>query len=388
MRLKKPVPAFVKRLFHVKKVIVVTDHAVGYYPLGRGVQVMVLAGVLGFVSWASYSTGSFMAAKSQIEEKDRKIKVVSSENRKIEGQFSLLKRDLVRLQDEGKELSDYTKFVITQYEDGKGKTAGLADIAVGAELAENRELILERIGFLEDRVERLKMENESFVDAIRHRTRQKIEEFEDIINMTGLSPQTLGIKQSALESEEEERQSAASGVDGEPRGGPYVPESAAETVEREKELLDSIDQMMALHGVVGKLPLAKPLHGKYTSGFGRRMDPFSHRLAMHTGLDIAGPAGSRVRATNAGVVAFAGRKGAYGVMVDIDHGLGISTRYGHLSKILVKSGQRVKTGDVIAVQGSTGRSTGNHLHYEVRYNDNPINPRNFLQAGHHVSSRD
>lgn len=388
MKLKKPVLTFVKRLFHVKKIIVVTDHAVDYYPLGRGFQIIALAGALGFVSWASYSTGSFMAAKSQIEEKDRKIKVVSNENKKIEGKFSLLKRDLVRLQDEGKELSDYTKFVITQYDDGQEASAGLTDIATGAELAENQELIMERIEFLEDRIERLKVENESFVEAIRLRTQEKIEEFEDIINMTGLSPQALEMKQSALESEEEERQAAAFNIVGDPKGGPYIPESAADTMDREKKLFDAIDQMMTLHGVVDKLPLAMPLKGKYTSGFGRRLDPFSKRLAVHSGLDIAGPVGSRIRVTNEGVVTFTGRKGAYGIMVDVDHGLGISTRYGHLSKILVKPGQKVKTGDVIAIQGSTGRSTGNHLHYEVRYNDTPINPKNFLQAGTHVSSLD
>ncbi len=388
MKLKKPVQTFFKRLFHVKKVIIVTEHAVDYYPLGRLSQMAALVGVLGFVSWASYSTGSFMAAEAQIEAKDRKIEVVSSENKKIEGQFSLLKRDLVRLQDEGKELSDYTKFVIAQYEEGTPQdTAGITDVAYGAELAENQELILERIEFLEERIERLKVENESFVEAIRLRTQKKIDEFEEIINMTGLSPHALEMKQSALESEEEERQSAANALDKEaPKGGPYIPESAAEVMEREKKLFDTIDQMMILHGVVDKLPLAVPLNGKFTSGFGRRVDPFTRRLAVHTGLDIAGPVGARIKASNDGVVTFAGRKGAYGIMVDVDHGLGISTRYGHLSRVLVKEGQKVKAGDVIAVQGSTGRSTGNHLHYEVRYNDKPLNPKNFIKAGNHVSS--
>lgn len=389
MKLKKPVSTFLKRLFHVKKVIVITDHAVDYYPLGKGVQVLALAGVLGFVSWASYSTGSFMAAKSQIEEKNRKIKVVSTENRKIEGQFSLLKRDLIRLQDDGKELSDYTKFVIAQYEDGKKDAdAAFTEAAYSPELVENQGLIMERIEFLEDRIERLKVENESFVDAIRQRTRNRIDEFEDIINMTGLSTQALELRQSALEGEQEEKEAAANPVKGDAKGGPYVPEAAEEVMEREKKLFDEIDHMMTLHGVLGKLPLAQPAKGKFTSGFGRRLDPFTRRLALHTGLDIAAPVGARVHASNDGAVSFAGRKGAYGNMVDIDHGLGISTRYGHLSKILVNDGQKVKAGDVIGIQGSTGRSTGNHVHYEVRYNDKPLNPKNFIKAGQHVSTID
>ncbi len=386
MKLKKPVAAFFKRLFHVKRIIVVSDHAVDYYPLGKGIQIIALTGILGFVSLASYSTGSFMAAKSQIEEKNRKLEVVSSENRKIEGQFSLLKRDLMRLQEEGKGLSDYTKFVIAQYEKGKEETAGMADVAYGADLAENQGLIMERIEFLEDRIERLKVENESFIEAIRQRTRNRIDEFEDIINMTGLSSQTLEMRQSKTDTDEEEKLSSVSTGKQDAKGGPYIPEAAEEMIEREKKLFDEIDQMMILHGVLSKLPLAAPLHGKYTSGFGRRIDPFNNRLAIHTGLDIAGPVGSKIRASNDGVVSFTGRKGAYGNMIDIDHGLGISTRYGHLSKILVKDGQTIHAGDIIGVQGSTGRSTGNHLHYEVRYNDKPLNPRNFLKAGHHVST--
>lgn len=389
MRLKKPVAAFFKRLFHVKKIIVVSDHSVDYYPLGKGVQIVAITGVLGFVSLASYSTGSFMAAKSQIEEKNRRLEVVHSENRKIEGQFSLLKRDLVRLQEEGKGLSDYTKFVIAQYEKGKEQDTPLQSMAQGADLAENHGLIMERIEFLEDRIERLKVENESFVEAIRHRTRNRINEFEDIINMTGLSSETLELKQSELEEEGVEKNLLSSVSDAEkedPKGGPYIPAAAADLIEREKLLFDEIDQMMTLHGVLETLPLAIPLEGKFTSGYGRRADPFTRRMAMHTGLDIAGPAGAKVYSANDGVVTFTGRKGAYGLMIDIKHGLGISTRYGHLSKILVKDGQRVKIGDVIGVQGSTGRSTGNHLHYEVRYHDKPINPRNFIKAGQHVST--
>lgn len=388
MKIKKSCSTFLKRLFHVKKVIVVSDHAVDYYPLGKGIQIVTLAGVLGFVSWASYSTGSFMAAQTQIKEKNRKIEVVSNENLKIEGQFSLLKRDLIRLQDDGKELSDYTKFVIAQYEDGAEKKAGMTEIAYESELAQNQGLIMERIEFLEDRIERLKVENESFIDAIRQRTRHRIGEFEDIINMTGLSSQTLELKQSALEEEAEEKEAAANAVKEDPKGGPYVPEAAEEVVEREKKLFDEIDHMMMLHGVLEKLPLAQPVKGKFTSGFGRRLDPFTRRLALHTGLDIAGPVGARVHATNDGVVSFAGRMGAYGNAVDVDHGLGLSTRYGHLSKVLVSDGQKIKAGDIIGVQGSTGRSTGNHVHYEVRYNDTPLNPKNFIKAGQHVPTID
>jgi murein DD-endopeptidase MepM/ murein hydrolase activator NlpD len=91
--------------------------------------------------------------------------------------------------------------------------------------------------------------------------------------------------------------------------------------------------------------------------------------------------GTKIHAATDGLVTFTGWKGAYGNTIDLEHGFGFGTRYGHLSKILVKQGQAVKKGQVIAIQGSTGRSTGLHLHYEVRYNDKPVNPKNFLKAG-------
>ncbi len=118
----------------------------------------------------------------------------------------------------------------------------------------------------------------------------------------------------------------------------------------------------------------KPLRGRFTSGFGLRRDPFTGRLAFHTGIDIARPWGTPVKAAKSGVVVFAGWKGGYGRCIIIRHSLGYTTRYGHLSRIYVRVGQRVKTGQVIGAVGSTGRSTGPHLHFEVRRYGRPLNP--------------
>jgi murein DD-endopeptidase MepM/ murein hydrolase activator NlpD len=112
-----------------------------------------------------------------------------------------------------------------------------------------------------------------------------------------------------------------------------------------------------------------------------RMDPFVKGPAIHSGLDIRGDMGEPVRATAAGKVETAGWNGGYGNMVEIDHGNQFSTRYGHLSAIGVKVGQMVKVGDVIGRIGSTGRSTGPHLHYETRINDEAVDPQKFLRAG-------
>ena len=131
------------------------------------------------------------------------------------------------------------------------------------------------------------------------------------------------------------------------------------------------------------VPLRHPVTGELdsSSGFGVRIDPFLNRPAMHTGIDFRGNVGEGVRATASGTVTAAGWSGGYGRMVEIDHGNGLSTRYGHLSEIEVKVGQSVKIGQVVGRLGSTGRSTGPHLHYETRIDGEAVDPDRFLRAG-------
>lgn len=135
------------------------------------------------------------------------------------------------------------------------------------------------------------------------------------------------------------------------------------------------------------IPSTQPVKGsKFTSGFGVRSDPFRGRAAMHAGIDLAGPVGTPIYATADGVVGRSRWAGGYGNLVEIDHGRGIQTRYGHLSKSLVREGQRVKRGDQIALMGSTGRSTGSHLHYEVRIDGKAVNPVPFMQSSDYLQS--
>jgi murein DD-endopeptidase MepM/ murein hydrolase activator NlpD len=148
-----------------------------------------------------------------------------------------------------------------------------------------------------------------------------------------------------------------------------------------------LDQFGTLSRAVDRMPFAMPVIGRSfdrTSGFGPRIDPFSGRIAFHPGLDFAGPWGATVFSTAAGVVVFAGNRGDYGNMVEIDHGNGFHTRYGHLSAVTVRTGMEVVRGTPIGRVGSTGRSTGPHVHYEVWYDDVVRNPSNFIEAGRHV----
>jgi murein DD-endopeptidase MepM/ murein hydrolase activator NlpD len=143
--------------------------------------------------------------------------------------------------------------------------------------------------------------------------------------------------------------------------------------------LDSLEQ-----GVIA-IPSVQPVeHLQYTSNYGIRTDPFRGTAAMHAGVDIPGPVGTPVYATADGIVDRAERAGGYGNMVEINHGKGIQTRYGHLSKILVAPFTRVHRGQLIALMGSTGRSTGPHLHYEVRIDGHAVNPVPFLQTADYL----
>jgi murein DD-endopeptidase MepM/ murein hydrolase activator NlpD len=169
-------------------------------------------------------------------------------------------------------------------------------------------------------------------------------------------------------------------------GGPFVPVRMPADVSFERQI-SRLHQARAhvdrLTRTLAMVPVRKPIEGELdeSSGFGVRSDPFLGRAAMHTGLDFRGDTGDPVHATAAGTVAEAGWSGGYGRMIEIDHGGGFSTRYGHLSKINVKVGQSIKIGQVIGEIGSTGRSTGPHLHYETRIDGDAVNPHKFLRAG-------
>src|SRR5262245_49620171 len=171
-----------------------------------------------------------------------------------------------------------------------------------------------------------------------------------------------------------------------PSGGPFLPvPPRGETGLFERQLYRirlgraQVDQ---LHRALVTVPVRRPLAGEIdaTSGFGVRMDPFVRALAMHTGVDMRSNTGEPVRATAAGKVVSAGWSGGYGKMVEIDHGNGLSTRYGHLSAIDVAEGQTIRVGQIIGKVGSTGRSTGPHLHYETRVDGDPVDPQKFLRA--------
>ncbi|MES3154555.1 M23 family metallopeptidase [Sphingomonas faeni] len=202
---------------------------------------------------------------------------------------------------------------------------------------------------------------------------------------------TATVRQLGLRPERVAKRSRSSAMTSAAMGGPLIAANSEEasadlradaqfrTLFQTWKKLDTLQQ-----GVIA-IPSVQPVHSlSFTSNFGIRSDPFRGTAAMHAGVDIPGPIGTPIYATADGIIAHAGRQGGYGNMVEISHGKGIATRYGHLSKILVADNARVTRGQLIALMGSTGRSTGSHLHYEVRIDGHAVNPVPFLTTADYL----
>jgi murein DD-endopeptidase MepM/ murein hydrolase activator NlpD len=169
-------------------------------------------------------------------------------------------------------------------------------------------------------------------------------------------------------------------------GGPLVPLDPSDPFDAKvKELDDALTTLDSVKAEAARLPIANPAPGRaVTSTFGPRRDPLLGTLAMHSGMDFRSSVGSPVRATGIGKVVHAGFNGGYGRMVEISHGDGLTTRFAHMSQILVKEGDIVSAGDLLGKSGNSGRSTGPHLHYEVRRNGEALNPLPFIKVGRKI----
>jgi murein DD-endopeptidase MepM/ murein hydrolase activator NlpD len=177
------------------------------------------------------------------------------------------------------------------------------------------------------------------------------------------------------------------------QGGPLTPitfstSGAAPSAEelRANAILGGLDQMNLYRIAAFRLPFAMPVRDavRYTSGFGNRRDPFNGSSRQHEGQDLAGAYGTPIYATADGVVIHAGWENGYGRLVKIKHEFGVETRYGHLAQVRVEVGQKVSRGDRIGDMGNSGRSTGTHLHYEIRLSGTAINPMTFIKAAKNV----
>ncbi|NBB82723.1 MAG: peptidoglycan DD-metalloendopeptidase family protein, partial [Alphaproteobacteria bacterium] len=264
--------------------------------------------------------------------------------------------------------------------------------AESSRLQAHNALLTERVGALEGDLVALQSEQADLLDRLRDRADRHVAGLEGGLQLTRLDLDTL-LERLRREEAAQRVAAVAEGITpAAALGGPMIPGLPEEDVLPETmppaaiDLVALFDRSAELTELAERLPLAVPLLDDYqfTSGFGTRNDPFTGRRSSHFGLDFAAPRRTPIYAPASGTVTFAGRRGAYGNLVEVDHGLGISTLYAHLHEISVEVGDRIMPGDALGLLGSTGRSTGPHLHYEILIDDQPVNPMNFVRAGQHV----
>ena len=213
----------------------------------------------------------------------------------------------------------------------------------------------------------------AYVEKLTRFADQRARRAERALRTLGLNPQAM-----------------LSGAEREAMGGPleFLTTGADGEIDPRFERLGlSLARMAALERGLDAVPQFTPTNvgqTRISSGYGYRRDPFNGRGAMHSGLDFRGPSGAPIYAAAKGTVSFAGWKAGYGQTIEIDHGNGLMTRYAHMSRFAATAGQTVDAGTAIGAIGSTGRSTGPHLHFEVRINNRAVNPRPFLEAAPHV----
>ena len=405
---------FFARLLRSRNVIIVSAGEVKHYPLSTRVLIVSSVAFMVAISWVSYTTGSYLAASSIIAEKEHRLAVTSRANRMMEVQYALIKQDLMKLENKSEDMTDMDRFALRQH-------ASTMDAIFSGEATKNvdldddklsgisQSLLQERVDYLEGMVDQLQGDRVGLLADLRDKTQDQISLYQDIIESTGLNMAKLmqrpgsknkptvvielgkadsGSATDALEDaipEEVPAGKADPAEDFSHQGGPFIPEEIDNFGNEKEALLIDVEHMMKLSGIVGAMPLARPMDTtQITSRFGRRVDPLTKRWATHRGIDFVGKKNRNVLATADGVVVTAGKEGAYGQMIEIEHGYGLATRYAHLGSISVKVGQKVQEGDIIGQQGNSGRSTGSHLHYEVRFMHSALNPTKFIEAGEHV----
>jgi murein DD-endopeptidase MepM/ murein hydrolase activator NlpD len=282
----------------------------------------------------------------------------------LKARLSRLESEVVQAETRNVELADTLETTALRLSDALAETS---------EAKTKGERMKSRVVALQSRLSDVQQSQESLLGRITDATVGDIGRVEAVIARTGLETERLIARIAPSEDAV---------------GGPFIPidgNAAGPFEEGLVTLHAQMDRWQTLQRLVRHMPLVSPVDQYYVaSRFGRRRDPFNRRWSNHKGLDLAGPAGQKVRSPAAGTVVFAGNKGRFGRFIEIDHGLGIRTRYGHLRRVLVKKGQRLGHRQDIGILGTSGRSTGPHVHYEILIDGKQVNPSKFLNAGRHV----
>ena len=342
------------------------------YVLTSGKQMMMAGAAVAIAAWTLVASGGFifdMIARSQADSQVVKARAASERlNADLQAR---LETAVVRMSATTGGLDEMAQMVERRHA-ALTNVMGLFRGVDGAEaaLAPSTPVTTARPV---QRIVAVRMDQERLIERAGDFAQTRAERLRLAFRLAGLNPAAYSPTGSAL-------------------GGPLVeardPEALAAILDvdepfavRIRHAADNLSDMRSLSDAAEHLPFDRPTQARTTSGFGVRFDPFNGRPAVHQGQDFAAPLNTPIYATAPGIVSFAGIRSGYGNTVEIDHGRGFKTRFAHLNAMAVQPGQRIALGQRIGAMGTTGRSTGVHLHYEVWMDGRPQNPARFMRAG-------
>ena len=338
----------------------------------------------------------FNVALAQVSDMQERLLASEDRRRELETGIDVIQNTLrrtIKERDEARLAADNAILALDEQAGGATEMGRAADTVATLEIltgalgatAEERDAMLDAANAAREETEAvvaekrdLQLRNDAIFAKLEEAVTVSMEPLDNMFREAGMSPDAL-------------LDAVRQGYSG--QGGPLTPISVStsgggltpEEV-RANEILGGLDRMNLYRLAAFKAPFAMPVKDsfRWTSGFGYRKDPKGYGTRMHEGTDMAGSTGTPIYATADGVISHAGWDNGYGRLVKIRHEFGMETRYAHLSEIRVEVGQRVSRGDRIGDMGNSGRSTGTHLHYEVRQNGTAVNPMTFIKAGKNV----
>ena len=358
-----------RKIFKKRRILIITDEDITNVPLTFGAQLSIFMLLIGFITWVSFSSGKYFTFKSLVNEKEAEVQQVNLINIDLQTKIDNLQGNLVRLNEYFNTVRDFD-----HNKKGKKKQKKKQELSF-KETSSLPNIYSKRVPFAAKK---------QVVNTINSNTSNRIGNIKEIIAITGLlvsdMPNYNITELSNLNANNNNNN----------QGGPNTENIAqnnreTKTIDGSMYFSENVDQLMYLENLFNSIPFAVPMKRYYISSrYGFRTDPLTKKTMRHYGLDFAGPIRTKIYSTAPGIIKFAGRKGNYGKLIEIDHGFKISTRYAHLSKIKVRKGDVVKRGELIGYQGNTGRSSGPHLHYEVKFDNKNYNPEKFIKAGQYV----
>ncbi|MFC1659461.1 M23 family metallopeptidase [Pseudomonadota bacterium] len=369
--MRKGLKALKKYFFQKREIILVSNNKIRAEEIGFSKFCLLF----GFFCWIVFSSVKFFEYRVIIDRKVAEIKNLSKINSYFRSEIDFYSSNLKSIHSYIQVLNEYDRFagIDINYDENKI-------------IVKSPNLLPPEVKLTDfDKDVMYKIADTSYeLQEIQKNVRKRTTGIEKLIAMTGL----------AKEKEVDKFVEAGKILEGDSflanyNGHNYIAKNIIENKAISDggmlsfaSLQNDVKYLKNLESIIDDMPLTLPMKNYYiSSNFGKRINPVTRRRTIHIGLDMAGPLRAPIYATGDGVITFAGRKGSYGNLVKIKHSSGLSTYYGHLSKIKVNKGDIVQRGNLIGYQGNTGRSTGSHLHYEVRYKDEPYNPKKFLLMG-------